>query len=49
MLEPETENEKPFVNYFAKMLAKYGGVTEEEFDEISKQRRQAKIGKKERD
>lgn len=40
-----TDNEAVFVGYWRKMLARYSGITPEEYDRISKARREAKTGK----
>ena len=39
-----SENEAVFVGYWRKMLARYGdGITPEEFDRLSKKRREEKV------
>jgi hypothetical protein len=32
MLEPKTDKETIFVGYFNKMLSKYAGITEKQYD-----------------
>lgn len=46
MLSPRSEHEAKFVDYFPKMLARYAGITEAEYDRISRERREAKVGRR---
>ena len=46
MLDPKSEQEAKFVDYFPRMLARYAGISEADYDRLSRDRREAKTGKR---